>query len=277
MWNWLGIISTTLFLALSPEVKKVSPNNYETILNEKVACSAVKTKNLQVSYCVFTPQNPSSQIVYFFPGVLHNEMAWLYQRKNFRLRKIWSGLPQEPIVISLSAGPFFVFEQSSSSAEMLAEVLPTIEKTLLIQPSERIFYGNSLGAFNAFELAFASQNSSLKVQKLILGCPMIPTENPFPGQWHDSVLNYFERWKFKDSATWQLSSPLALAQQNDLKNFPSTYLVGGKEDGFHFMEGAKKLSQVLEQKKVPQILEEIPGQHCVVDIDKVSNFIVRAP
>jgi hypothetical protein len=133
-----------------------------------------------------------------------------------------------------------------------------------------------LGAFNAFQLAFASDAANLRIQKLVLGCPLIPVDNPFPGHWNDTTLQRFQRCKFKDSQDWQNSAPLVLAEKSDLKNFPSTYFVGGKEDGFHFMEGAKKLSQVLEQKKVPQTLQEIQGQHCVVDIQKISDFIVRA-
>jgi hypothetical protein len=221
------------------------------------------------------------------------------------LRKIWfqSQSPDVPDVITISISTFFMAKQTDEASQnLLNHALVSIEEKNHLKPLERIFYGNSLGAYNAFQMAFMSQKEEkFPVKKLILGCPLIPVQNPFDEMRTQKVgyaqhnkqnasldfwprmkdwsrfwlLQGFQREQFKNSEEWRKSSPLLLAYDGDLKKFPETFIVGGDKDEFHFMDGADKLAKILKIKKVPESFHEIPGHHCVVDIPKISEFILK--
>jgi len=314
-WNLIGVLSTSLFVTISPEIKKISDHQYKTNLDEAITCDFERLESgTSIKYCLSQMKENSKRLVYFFPGILHSEYAWIYQRKNRKLREKWhqilnqdlknslkkNDVPDIPDVLAVSVDPFFIAQQDDQvSQSLVKEILIKIEKKVGLNPKERIFYGNSLGAYNAFQLAYMTQKYPLvQIQKLILGCPFIPVENPFLkksyktnffifndyksqsfSQIKESVylwlLKRFQLYKFKTQEDWLNSSPIFLAEKINPQNFPLTDVVVGDHDDFYFMDGAKKLSQVLREKNILYQFKEINGGHCVVDTDQISDFILK--
>lgn len=286
MWNFLGILSSALFLFISPEISKNSDGSYQTIFNEKVECDQLEN----LKYCVSVPPNPSAKILYFFHGVLHNEKGWLYQRKNFELRqKLYAEKIALPVVVSVSLGSLSIFQQKDSQLNLFLNVfLPFIEAKYLKGNSsyQRYLYGKSMGGFNALQVAFQAASQGIAFEKLALGCPFIPDHSPFQKvrQVLDEkplkvsylkylLLTVFQRIQFKNDQDWGASSPLLMAQNRDLKGFPEVFITGGIDDDYDFMGASQKLIAILKEKGISSEIKEIPGSHCVVDTSKIMEFM----
>lgn len=249
-----------------------------------------------------TSQNPD--FVYHLHGAGHSENTWQddYYYTG-QIRKFWEQhKAAEPTVISLSFGPRWLLAPVNSSRlsglfeAVTQQIIPQLEKSLGELHGRRILLGESMGGFNAVQLAFKTRLFS---KAAILCSPMPFETSPFSTEaeikaeieksaayqyyHHDMtmILQKVEsaaalsRTFFPTLDDWKAADPLELAQSVDPHDLPKLYVAVGLHDEYAAYEGNEKFVRRLQDKGVEVEWRPQWGGHCAIDIPSVANFLIQ--
>ena len=251
-----------------------------------------------VSWCVESEAGKTSdQVVYYFHGIMDDEHRWyktdirpaLYNVAALKGKTL-------PVVVSISLGKvWFLTEERrylgvlDSNIKLMAEsIIPQIENELGVKGSRRIVVGESMGGFNAFQMAahYPSMWS-----KAVMLCPAFTPVGP-----HSSPLaiaEYLQRnphadakrllsvfplvlLDFPTNEVWIRNNPILISK--NLNAFPVSLIASNGWDHYGFNEGALTVATNIHQQGLTVQYETSPESgHCVHNQDvlqKFSNFIL---
>ena len=246
-------------------------------------------------YCVHKAKNEpvNGDIAYLLHGRNQNEDNWnddtLY---TAQIQQYWEERKiSPPTVVSVSFGPIWLLTNKATSEKsglyevFINEVIPEIEKRIG-KPKERLVFGESMGGINSLVLGFKTKDVFQKVASL---CPVIAETTPYDsyGKMREFLIRtgadprimYGVMFLARDYAAnideWNNFSPLKIVDQVDPAHSPEFYLSCGLYDKYGNYEGVEKLAQIMKAKNIPVEWHPMYGNHCVVDINSVAEFLVR--
>jgi pimeloyl-ACP methyl ester carboxylesterase len=241
------------------------------------------------SYCIAPG---TDTVLYQFHGRGQSEQTWFGQHTYARLlREALDQNPRmRPTVITVSFGSLALMVPQSDSPRsgllehFIEQLLPEMEDALGFVPKHRLLLGESLGGFNALQVALFH---GPLFAKLALLCPAVSTTSPHAPL--REVFDYIQRTGanpiramsafaharayIPDHATWQQISPFALMDRVQALHFPKIYLSAASQDGFGFFEGAQILASTAEKQNLDLTWHPLFGEHCSVDIASLSQFL----
>lgn len=251
------------------------------------------TQPLPWSYCkTTTPGSHNRDLLYHFHGRGGSAKTWTDKDYYTELvRQEWTRRGFEPpTVVTVSFGPVWLLvEKNQSPASGLFEifnkvVMPTVEKTLPRFSGRRLLVGESMGGFNATQIALKSGDLFAKVAIL---CPAIIEFSPFSSKEvidkfitsHKAKPDLIEqlvqvaRYFMPEEADWLKTSPLGLAQTNLGWRSPKLYLSCGFYDEYGFYRGTEKFASIAEAKGARVQWRPLYGGHCATDAVSVATFL----
>jgi S-formylglutathione hydrolase FrmB len=244
-------------------------------------------------YCKTTTvgsRNPD--VLYHFHGRGGNATHWTDNNYYTTLvRKEWArGRRQAPTVVSVSFGPVWLLvEKNQSPSSGLFEVftkvvLPTVEKTLRPFSGRRLLVGESMGGFNASQVALKAGGLFAKVAIL---CPPMVSLTPWATQ--EQIDEFIAKHKAKPQlvaemiqlsqyfmptlADWQKASPMDLAKTNLGPRSPSLYVSCGLYDEFGFFAGSEAFAETGAKRGARVHWRPLYGGHCAVDAVSLAAFL----
>jgi pimeloyl-ACP methyl ester carboxylesterase len=245
-------------------------------------------------YCVTkTHEGDDTQIIYYLHGGGGNQKSWIDpQSYSAQIRKIWKSTGfKAPTVVTISFGTYWLLVNQNGQPQsglydfFIKEVIPHVESNLVDKPpTERMLLGESMGGFNAAQLALKSGNL---FKKAALLCPMLYI--PYPSE--SSIEKYVKLTGGQTSAVKKIAGitnglfpseqsamkemPLTLAQQYLVKESPQFYISCGRQDEFGFFYGAEKFTDIAIKKGLTPLWLPLQGKHCSVDIKSVAEFLTN--
>lgn len=205
--------------------------------------------------------------------------------------------------MAISYGPLWLLaEVNSSSKSGLFEQFaqrdfPEIETFLGGIRGKRLVMGESMGGFNAVQLALKTKIFS---KAAILCAPMADRVTPFSDKKIvDEYILKSSAWQYyKDSdpdiiyqnvaemtalaksffpteSDWGSADPLQISRTVKVRSDLAVYLASGFYDRYAAYEGNKKFSEILRARRVHIDWRPQWGGHCSIDIPSLARFLVR--
>lgn len=250
-------------------------------------------KPLPWSYCLTTTEGSRNRdVLYHLHGKGLNEKTWTEtDYYTGMVRTEWARKHVEPpTVVSLSFGPVWLLvEKNTSEASGLFEVftkvvMPTVEKGLKRFSGRRLLVGESMGGFNATQLALKTGRVFAKVAIL---CPPMAAFSPFSPQ--ADIDKYiadtkakpalvkeileFSHYYLPEMADWMKSSPLDLARTRLSSHSPSLYLSCGLYDEYGFFPGTESFAAMGAARGARIEWRPVYGGHCAIDAVSLAAFL----
>jgi len=258
-------------------------------------------------YCIHPSETGgNNDIVLHLHGKGGSEKTWgesyFY---TSQIRTYWKqqGL-KTPTVITLSYGPVWLLAQKNAQAAgglldlVIARDLPELEGLIGGVKGRRIVMGESMGGFNATQLALKTK---LFDKAVILCAPMAEGISPFSEKSRidqfiqDSValkyytdagepelvaksvseLSFVVKLFFDTEADWQKADPLILARQEVIRADMPIYVAAGFYDRYAAYEGNERFSQILQERGFNLEWRAQWGGHCAMDIPSLAQFLVK--
>jgi pimeloyl-ACP methyl ester carboxylesterase len=246
------------------------------------------------AYCIYPGEDDGSRVVYFMHGLGHSEKTWGEKKDGVGalLRDQWAlDGKKRPTVISVSFGPFWLIApRNGSKYGGLLEafpvlVIPTVEKKLAKVPDERVLLGESMGGFNATQLAFKA--SKYWVRSAML-CPPItelgPNASPEAikkfveetGAKPDLVENAVKLSKtfFPTDEAWADAAPLNLVAKADGRSVPPLQVTCGNRDEYGFYPGSRKFALTGLGRGLKLDWRSLLAGHCAMDAKATAAFLL---
>lgn len=250
-------------------------------------------KPLPWTYCKTTTLGSRNRdLLYHFHGKGLSAKTWTEEDYfTGMVRKEWARhRANPPVVVSISFGPIWLLvEKNASEASGLFEVftqviMPTVEKSLTRFSGRRMLVGESMGGFNATQIALKTNRLFAKVA--ILCPPMVPL-SPFASQPEiekytaevkadpELVKEVIEvsRYYMPELADWLKASPMDLARTNLSRRSPEIYLSCGLYDKFGFFPGSEKFAEMGATRGARIHWRPIYGGHCAIDAISLAAFL----
>lgn len=195
-----------------------------------------------------------------------------------------------PTIVSISFGPIWLLVEKNTSPDSgLLEafekvIMPTVEKDLKNFSGRRLLVGESMGGFNATQVALKQGQYFAKVAIL---CPAITEISPFATQ--AEIEKYLSTHKanpqnvkemillahafMPTEADWLKASPLDVAKTHLGPRTPSLYLSCGFYDEFGFFPGSERFAEMAWQKHARLQWRPLYGGHCATDVISLAAFL----
>jgi len=246
----------------------------------RIDCNALNSKILHqvVHYCVLLPDEYDAEtktrfpVLYFLHGLGENEQTlfktggWSLVQDLQQQKKISPFL----IVTPEAKASFYVNSANGQvlySDFFLREFIPFIEKSFRVREGRqwRAISGISMGGFGALRFAFAMPQMfsavSAESAALMTSSPQqldiaMRTGSPIArllGPVFGNPIN---------SAHWNENNPFLLVRNNRvaIKRL-AIYFNCGRDDEYHFEDGAESLDRLLNQENVNHEYHLYPGNH----------------
>lgn len=244
-------------------------------------------------YCAtVTPGSQSKDILYYFHGAMGDQKGWL--GKASRIWKAWDGHGIDaPVVITISFGRIWMMAEKNSSPlsgafeTITKKMMPEIEARWWKHAGEgrRLLAGESMGAFNAFQLLSHFPN---RWSRVALMCADVADIGPFSSiddmddyvkeTGADKFLTFWEkimdRMFYGDEDAWDRAAPIKMAPKIFGPDTPPLYISGSHLDQFGFFSGDQWLAKLAAERGISVLWDELPGKHCAYTPDTVAQFIV---
>jgi predicted esterase len=278
----------------TPHQEKINP--YTSICQ--------KFEGLAGGYCVHRPSQVrfNTTVLYHLHGLGGSEHLWASTSSyTEQIREEWANTDSPlPIVVSISFGQTWLLAEKNSSPysglfEIITQtVIPQIESTLKHRRGKRILLGESMGGFNAIQLALKWNF----FDKAAILCAPMSLVSPFSSpaelqKAYESTVawRYYEgrdpyevtsavqqavtlsKTFFPTEQDWAKANPLQLAQST--KSEPKLYISIGQYDRFASYEANQKFSLDLASKNLEVTWRPLWGGHCAMDIVSLAKFLVR--
>ncbi len=257
-------------------------------------------------YCIFRPaKNTNPDVIFYFHGSHSDENTWSESYYyTAQLRDYWrDNHLQPPTVVAISYGPLWLFAEANSSPrsglfeQFVQRDFPEVEAALKGINGKRIVMGESMGGFNAAQLALKTKIFS---KAAILCAPMADGVTPFSDKKIvDEYILKSSAWQYYKSSDpdivyqnvsemtalaknffptksdWASADPLQIARTANMRADLAVYLASGFYDRYVAYEGNKKFSEILRVRKA--LIDWRPqwGGHCSIDIPSLARFLVR--
>lgn len=245
------------------------------------------------TYCKsVTEGSRNTDVLYHFHGKGLSAKTWAEtDYYTSMVREEWARRGQQaPVVVAVSFGPIWLMvEKNKSPASGLFEVftkvvMPTVEKTIPHFSGRRLAVGESMGGFNATQIALKAGDLFARVAIL---CPPIVEMSPFASkeevekfivttkakpQLVEQIIQ-ISRYFMPEEGDWKRSSPLGLAQTNLSWRSPKLYVSCGLYDEYGFFRGAEKFAEVGEQRGSRVQWRPLYGGHCAIDPPSLAAFL----
>jgi pimeloyl-ACP methyl ester carboxylesterase len=252
----------------------------------------VETQDKPFGYCVTkTEGSTNPDFVYYLHGAGLEQNAWTSSKEPIPAEWASQGL-QAPTVITLGFGPIFLLAQknqakSSGLLEFVSDTyIPEIEKELGGLHGRRIALGESMGGFNAIQLAMKRPSMFAKIA---INCPDIVDLSPYATKAEQQVFMdatgadathtywelYMERIFFANDGSWNDAAPLKAGPKYLGPETPPLFISGGSNDQYGFYPGTEAFAKIARINGVSVEWASVPGPHCSYDIGKVSAFLVN--
>ena len=213
-------------------------------------------------YCAtVTPGSKNKDILYYFHGVMGDQKGWL--GKAGRIWQAWDARHIDaPVVISISFGRVWLNAKKNSSdfsgifETITQQMMPEIERKWWPNAGvgRRLLAGESMGAFNAFQLLQEYPNRWARVA---LMCPDAAALGPFDG-W--TAIKEFSRDCGADiilaSLEWWMDRMFLATKRPGNRphlfcglqtvfnpSSPPLYISGSHKDQFGFFNGDQELAE----------------------------------
>ncbi len=245
------------------------------------------------TYCTTTTQGSRNfDLLYHFHGRGGSATDWSDEDYySAMVRTEWARQQvQPPIVVSVSFGPIWLLvEKNKSPYSGLFEVftravLPTVEKSLKHFSGRRMLVGESMGGFNASQIALKTGRAFDKVAIL---CPPMISLSPFAGEME--VDEFISSHKAKpdlvkgiiqlsqsfmpEMADWLSHAPLELAKTLVNSRSPNLYLSCGLYDEYGFFPGTELFAKMAFKQHARVQWRPLYGGHCAVDPISLALFL----
>jgi predicted esterase len=238
-----------------------------------------------------TQGSTNPDIIYYLHGGGSGEQAWALRRGYPELiRRRWQemGFPP-PVVATVSFGKewLLIGQNSSPDSGLLEEfsrAMNYVESRLGRVPRKRFLVGESMGAFNAAELALTRPSLFDRAALLCPGFSSLPPRassveikayiksSGAKGRWVRKIESMMERY-FPDRVSWGRSSPLILGGDVLSSQSPRFYVSCGRSDEFGFFSGAKAFADMAKSRGARVMWQPLDGGHCAVAPYAVADFL----
>jgi pimeloyl-ACP methyl ester carboxylesterase len=257
---------------------------------EQVTNCVWQSRAKPFGYCVTkTTGSTNPDFVYYLHGAGLEQNAWTSAKEP--IWQYWSDQGIDaPTVITFGFGPIFLLAQKNQAkASGLLEFvsdqyIPEIEKSLGGLKGRRILLGESMGGFNAIQMAMKRPEL---FSKIAINCPDIVDLSPYATKAEqqgfmdatgaDHAHTYWElfmeRIFFANDGSWDDAAPLTAAPKYFGPQTPPLFISGGVEDQYGFYPGTEAFVKIAQDKGVSVQWASVPGAHCSYDIAKVSEFL----
>lgn len=280
----LGILFTFFFAA--PALATDSP------ASDPVECHEQKFP-VKWAFCIYAGEDSGERVVYFFHGLGHSEKTWGEKRGvGALLRDQWQlDGKKRPTVITVSFGPqWFIASRNGSKYGGLLEafpvlVIPTVEAKLAKAPEERVLIGESMGGFNATQVAFKLPKLFARISML---CPPITEIGPFADE--ATITKFIEETGatrelvegaaklsqafFPTQEAWDAAAPLNLVAKADAKTTPPLQVTCGNRDEYGFYPGSRKFALIARERGLDVQWRSLLAGHCAMDAKSTARFLL---
>jgi len=252
------------------------------------------TQPLPWRYCVWkTKGSRSHDVLYHLHGATLDENVWGDDRYYTGLvRQQWedTGVTDAPVVVSLTFGPHWLLvprnelPTSGLLEFVLGHAIPGIESGLPFVAQRRLLVGESMGGFNAAQIALKAPSSFSKVAIL---CPAIADISPFATE--AEVEAFVTKTGAKrelidkirkigaafipNAEAWEKVAPLGLAEKLLGPTSPPLYLSCGTYDEYGFFGGTRRFASIGHAKGAKVQWRPLYGGHCAVDAASLARFL----
>jgi pimeloyl-ACP methyl ester carboxylesterase len=229
-----------------------------------------------VEFCFYKGDEASKRVVYFLHGFGNDTNAWSWNSVTKRIEENWKiRNTRKPHVVTISFGRLWWYTNIEQGHKLKAFTV-WIEKEKKLDPSERILYGDSMGAHNSYRWA---RDMPELFKRVALICPAVPSsftkEEKSPGLWPfyavaDSVIR-----KSYSEAKPAILNPLEdVPYWESFNKVPYMHVIVSSSDHFGFYPGGKELIRRLEKNLITKLTsEEQDVTHCDVDAQKLAPFL----
>jgi hypothetical protein len=266
-------------------------------------CAVVAGKR-EARYC-WQLGMASRDILYYMHGKSANEKTWFadYSFGAF-LRDQWYRRGRlTPTVVSVSFGGDWLLAPTNSGEnsgllELFVEtVMPAIETSMGFRPRRRYVTGESMGGFNAAELALKTKlfdraallcvplsnlspfASPLEIQNYVQTTSVWKLDQETHNDQAQHLGRNIEQWHqtlqraFSTPDEWAAADPLHLAQTADPSTGPRLYVSVGFYDQYAGFEGTNLLVNTLQGRGFHVEWRPLWGDHCTVDVFSLADFL----
>lgn len=233
-------------------------------------------KHEEVEYCFYKGDESTKRVVYFLHGFGNNTEAWTWNLVTERIEKNWkANQVKKPHVVTISLGRLWWYT-SHEQGKKLKAFTEWVEKEKNLNPSERVLYGDSMGAHNSYRW---SHDEPGLFNKVALICPAVPSsftkEKKSPGVWPFYVAADALIKKSYSEANPAITNPLEdLEYWKEFEKIPRIHVILSTTDHFGFYPGGKNLVELLKLNTGTAVTsEEQNVMHCRVDAQKLASFL----
>lgn len=234
----------------------------------------------------------NADIVYHLHGAGGGEKDWSSESGyGAQVRRRWEATGfKPPAVAAVSFGPEWLLAERNASPdsglfeEFEGQIIPEIDLLLDQPPRRRMLVGESMGGFNAAELALKRPALFDRAALLCPGLPALPpraapeevdayvvSTGAKPGRVAAS-LKLLGRY-FPDAKSWQKASPLLLIKSALPAKLPRLYVSCGRADEYGFYPGARSFAAAAKTAGADVTWRPLDGGHCVVDPKSLADFL----
>jgi pimeloyl-ACP methyl ester carboxylesterase len=243
-------------------------------------------------YCVTrTIGSTNPDVVIYMHGAGGWQNAW--PAEMHAIIQYWkdNGI-QAPTIVTASFGPIFLLAQKNGShasglLHFFADgYMDKIEAAVGGFTGRRILVGQSMGGFNAVQLAMKRPE---KFVKIAIVCPDITTLSPystleevqsfmdstgadFSHSWWEMLM---DRIFFANDGSWNDAAPLLAGSKYLGPQTPPMYISGGWNDQFGFYQGTEQFIDIAKKAGADVQWVPVPGKHCSFDAGGVARFITE--
>lgn len=247
----------------------------------------------------------TKRIIYFFHGSGGDAFTWKNAFKSFHDEWERNGLAR-PVVVAVYFGPkwFFVSNEEVGEQGILEEfwqeIVPNIETQLSGGIINRYAIGQSMGGYNALQVALDRPQFFLK---MVLFSPAVFNLSPYTTDneiyayaKRTASLSYKQRLKYflfgrnvnslasnkiiqnrrkfiPDHQSWEKTSVYRNARNSIGPEFPNFLVTCGDKDGFGLFDRGKTLVDIVNEKGGFAEFHLLDGKHMVRDDKLTVSFL----
>jgi pimeloyl-ACP methyl ester carboxylesterase len=246
----------------------------------------------QWAFCLTAAQGSTNpDIIYYLHGGGAGEYGWAARRGYPELvRRRWQAMSfQPPVVATVSFGKEWLLTEENNSPDSglldeFGRAMNYIESRLGRVPRKRFLVGESMGAFNAAELALKRPSLFDRAALLCPGFSSLPPHasaaefNAYlkstgaKASRARKIESLMERF-FPDRVSWAGAAPVVLAGAASGAQSPSLYVSCGRSDEFGFFTGAKAFADLAKSRGARVMWQPLDGGHCAVAPYAVADFL----